>query len=371
MNVWRWFGISLFVLTAVGLVSMTDFSNLASGQGKGSTKETKSTAEAKTSTPETKKTEEPKKTAEPPPPVVGGDTLQFNAFKPKTKFYQKQTTVTTQKMTVMSQEIKQDQKQTFIIEWSAGELDDKQNYIVTQKIVGVEMEINIGGNKITYDSRVSNPKNPMTDFFEQLMKKSELKYTIGQDLTVKSVDGSDELIKALSEINPQMQSLLKEILKKDSLIKMAEPTFFAFPAGGKVSKDLKWEKESKLNLGPIGSYTTKFHFKYDGEKDKKDTIVAEKIDLTYTPPSGDSSLPFTIKKWESKGAEPGSAKYSFDRAKGRFEKAEVNLKFKGELTIEVSNMQTPVVLDQSQTATSTTYDTLEAINDTPPWTKKG
>ncbi len=75
---------------------------------------------------------------------------KFEKGKP---FYQEMTTDTTQKMTVMGQNITQVQKVTFFLSWTPVDKDKDGNWTVKQKIEGLAMEIEIGGNKIPFDSR--------------------------------------------------------------------------------------------------------------------------------------------------------------------------------------------------------------------------
>src|ERR1700722_16289062 len=99
--------------------------------------------------------------------------LKFKAFDAKAApFYQRLETTTEQKMSVGSppQEMTQKQTQVFIIKWTPKEMKDSQ-WVVEQTIEGVEMNINIGTTKIEYSSdKTEAAKNPMTEFFESLMK---------------------------------------------------------------------------------------------------------------------------------------------------------------------------------------------------------
>jgi hypothetical protein len=296
-------------------------------------------------------------------PVKGA--LVFEAFKGKNKFYQLQDTETKQDMKVMGQNVVQTQKQKFLIEWTPQDVNKDGDFVVTQRIIGVEMEINIGGNKIAYKSTTDKQKNPMTDFFEQLLKQ-ELKFTIKSDLSeVKSIEGRDAFIKGLSDINPQMQSLLKNILSDDALKKMAEPTWFAFPKDGILPEVGKsWTRKSELNLGPIGKYSTEFEFTYKGPdpKDKDKERIDIKTTLTYTAPTEKAGLPFIIHDAKLT-ASNGTGSAVFDRKKGRFESTEIKMNLNGDLTIEVGSMKTTVSLAQTQTASSTTFDAIpEAWN---------
>ncbi|MBM3993531.1 MAG: hypothetical protein FJ303_05185 [Planctomycetes bacterium] len=377
MNVWRLFGIGLFLLGLACLIGTTQFNAFANDKKvdpkddkKVDTKKVDPKDEKKVDPKDVKKVDpkdekkvDPKDIKKPDPkdekkvdPPKAGAAAAFSAFDKGNKFIQKQYTRTKQEMKVQNQTVIQTQEQTFLIEWSAQDKDAKGNYVVKQKIIGVKMEINIGGNKIVYDSTSpTKAKNPMTDFFEALTKQ-ELTFTISSDLQkVEGVDGDAAFIKGLSEINPQMQNLLKHILSKKALEKMAEPTWFAFPKDvAELATGKTWNRESDLDLGPIGKYKTKFDFKYVELKDKKDKIGIE-TKLTYEAPAEKAGLPFVIHEAKLTATD-GKGEATFDREKGRFESSKLSMKLNGTLTIEVGGMKTTVVLDQDQDATSNTYD---------------
>jgi hypothetical protein len=254
-------------------------------------------------------------------------------------------------MKVMGQTVVQTQDQTFLIQWTPQDKDAQGNYVVKQKILGVKMEINIGGNKIPYDSTsAAKQKNPMTDFFDQLTKE-ELIFTISTDMKVIKVEGHEKFIKGLSDINPQMQNLLKKILDEKALKRMAEPTWYAFPPKGDLSKQT-WSEKSDLDLGPIGKYDTNFDFTYKGA-DGTDEKIEFKTKLTYTAPTDKAGLPFVIHEAKL-DSDSGTGTAVFSRKDGRFKSTELTMKLKGNLTIEVGSMKTTVELTQEQTASSTT-----------------
>jgi Family of unknown function (DUF6263) len=348
MNVWRWLGL-FFFLGAVTCFVGAQLPVYAGGD------KDKKKEEPKKEEP---KKEEPKKGE----PVKGsGEELKFKAFDEKASpFFQEVDTYTTQVMKVMGQDVKQVQKQTFYIEWTPKPKDKQGNYVVEQKVVGVKMNIDIGGNTITFDSFAEKqPQNPMTDFFKALMKQ-KLTFIIMPDLKVDKIEGREEFIKSLSETNPAIKTLLDTIMSKDALTKMAEPTWWAVPSKA-VSKGDTWTKTSELNLGPIGKYDTKFTFTYEGPVQTKQDKIKIDADLKYTQPSKDSTgLPFTIKsaKLESKN---GTGEAFFDRAAGRIDSSKLTMKLEGTLTIEVGNMATEISLNQDQTSTTRTANKLEDL----------
>jgi hypothetical protein len=240
-----------------------------------------------------------------------------------------------------------------MILWTPKEKDKDGNYVVAQQIKGVKMEIDIGGNKIEYDSTKKNPKNPMTDFFEKLTDdKQVLTFHISPKLKVTKIDGREDFIKNLSDINPQMKNLLNAILSDKALQKMAEPTWWAYPPEGVVPADKKWKDTATLELGPIGTYKTDFEFTYKG-----DDKIGIKSNLTYSAPAAadKAGLPFVIEdaKLTSKSGE-GEAVY--DKAAGRFKSTSLDMEIKGDLKIAVGNQTTTVELTQTQKANSITRD---------------
>ncbi len=289
-------------------------------------------------------------------PALGQDTvdLKWNFEKDKT-FFQEMNTETKQTMKVMGMDITQNQKQTFIFSWTPKEKDKDGNWTVVQKIVGVKMEIEIGGNKISYDSTKDvGTNNPLAEFFKALVG-SEFKLTITPDMKVTKIEGREEFVKKLVAANQQMEPLLKQILGEEALKQMADPAFAAVPTKP-VKKGEKWTKESKLNMGPIGSYNTTYNYTYEGPQDKLEKIKVETT-LTYQPPPPNASggLPFQIKAADLKSKD-ATGTILFDKAKGRLDSSEMNLKLEGKLTIDIGGMPTEVELSQTQKTTVKTSD---------------
>src|SRR5215467_3756229 len=70
--------------------------------------------------------------------------------KPIAPFYQTMTTTTTQNMTVTGTKVEQKQDQTFYFMWTPTKIDKEKNTVtLEQKIIGLKMNIDIGGSKIT------------------------------------------------------------------------------------------------------------------------------------------------------------------------------------------------------------------------------
>ena len=161
-------------------------------------------------------------------------------------------------MKVMNQNIEQKQEQTFVIEWTPKDRMTRANYVVSQKIVGVEMDIDIGGNKITYDSTQKNAKNPMTDFFDQL--KQELTFT-HQPRPEGEIDvrGPRRIHQGPERHQPADEAAAQGDPERGSPQEDGRADLVGLPQAGKEQKS--WtDLKATLDLGPIGTYKTKFDF---------------------------------------------------------------------------------------------------------------
>jgi hypothetical protein len=292
--------------------------------------------------------------------------LELKAFDEKaTPFWQELVTKTDQTLTVAGQTVTQKQTQTFYLSWTPQKMEGG-NWVVEQAIIGVKMNIDIGGNKISYDSTDPNQtqqSNPMTDFFN-VLKTLKLTLTIdSKTLEVKEVKGRKEFVDKLAATNPQMLNLLNNILSDDAIKQMAQPTWGAVPKSDvKIVKDATWKVEPKLALGAIGTYESKFVYTYDGPaKDKKDVVeIKVKPSLKYIPPSTEKkdSLPFTIRKESTLNSDEkdSSGTVYFNTSKGRVDESKINMKLAGKLIIEVAGLETTVDLVQTQESVVKTLD---------------
>jgi hypothetical protein len=285
-------------------------------------------------------------------------TWKFEKNKP---FYQKMVTKTTQTMKVMNNDVTQKQEQTFYFSWTPLEEKDGK-WIIEQKILGVQMDIDIGGSPIKYDSTsaaANNASNPLSEFFKALVG-STFKLTLDpKTLKITNIDGRKAFVDKLVTANKQMQPLLEKILSDDALREMAEPTF-AVVSNDPVEKGKTWKKETKLDMGPIGSYKNEYTYTYEGseEKTKLDKIKVD-TKLTYTPPEktdGVGGLPFKIKSADL-ASKNANGTIWFNKDKGRVDKTSMSLDLAGKLEIEIGGQPTKVELTQNQTTEVTTSDT--------------
>lgn len=314
-----------------------------------------------------KKDTEPKKT-EPKKEAAGKDkdagkpTLAWK-FETSKPFYQTMTTKTDQTMKVMNNDVTQKQTQTFYFSWTPLEKLPDGKWKLEQKILGVKMDIDIGGGApIKYDSTAppaaGNAGSPLGEFFNAL-KGSAFTVTIDpKTYKITEIKGRDEFVGKLSKANRQMESLLNKILSEDALREMAEPTFAAVP-NKTVEKGEKWNKTTSLDMGPIGKYKNEYTYTYEGANESKLDKIEVSSKLTYVPPDkteGIGGLPFRIKNAELKSKE-SKGTILFDREKGRVTKSDMSVELTGTLDIEIGGQQTKVELNQTQKTDISTSDT--------------
>ena len=116
--------------------------------------------------------DDPPKPPPAPPPApapadAGGKANLAWKFEKGQTFYQKMTTDDQQTMKVLNNDVTQTQKQTFYFSWTPTE-QNGDDWTVSQKIIGVKMDIDLGGSKISYDStKTDDPHNALGDFFKR------------------------------------------------------------------------------------------------------------------------------------------------------------------------------------------------------------
>lgn len=292
-------------------------------------------------------------------PAFGQESATLSwKFQEGKPFFQEMTTETKQTMKVMGSDITQTQKQTFFFGWTP-EKKDGDNWILKQKIEGVRMQIDIGGQPISYDStKEGQTASALGDFFKALVG-SEFKVTVNKEFKVIKIEGREDFVKKLSSANPQMETLLKQILNDDALKEMADPTFSAVPPGSKKVGE-SWEKPSKLDMGPIGRYENTYKYTYSGKDKEKTKLDSIKVDTTlkYLPPGdavGGGGLPFKIKSASLSSKNAGGT-ILFDNEKGRVESSSMRVELEGSLSIEIGGQTTEVKLSQTQSTTVATHD---------------
>lgn len=305
-----------------------------------------------------------------PTPSTGGTKFEtkFELNKP---LFMKMTTNVKQSIKVQgSGDSNQSHTQTFYFKWTP-EKQEGDKWIVNLTIEGAALDLNIGGNPVKYnslDTSATATANPaLAEYFGKLIG-SELKVTFDKSMAVEKVEGRDELLKKLQNVNPQMEAMLRKILTEEALKQMADPSFGLSVPGDKKVND-SWEKKTSLALGPIGSYdvTNKFTFKgknTDGADAAEKDL--DKVDVTSTltykaPTDQQEGLLFRIKGGTLESVDPKPGYILYNAKTGRIIKSNLTVTMKGTLNVIVGGQDTNVDLTQEQTTEVATSDTSYTI----------
>jgi Family of unknown function (DUF6263) len=263
---------------------------------------------------------------------------KFEVGKP---FYQEMTTETKLDMKVMGQSVTHNQKVTFYMSWNPVACDKDGNWTVKQKIEGVKMDVEIGGNKVPFDStEKGGGGNPLVG--------SEFTLTIDKTMSITKVEGRDECLKKLIEKNKQDDPLLKIIL--DEALKQMSESLFSVVPEKPVKKGDSWTKTSLVKMGPIASLETNYQYTYEGPDESRLQKIKIETTMKYNPPgpNADGPLPFKIVKADLSSKEL-NGRILFDATKGRVRSSDITMHLTGTLTLEIGGMASEVTLDQTQT----------------------
>lgn len=287
---------------------------------------------------------------------------KFEKDKP---FYEEITTQTKSTMKVMGTDLSYSMKLTFYWSWLPKEQDAKKNWLIRQRIEAVQMECDMGGIKLEFDSvKEIASITPLSDFFRALVG-SEFMLMIGPDSKVNRVEGREEFLKRLVTANQPMEPLFRQILDGDAIKQIADATLGVVP-NRPVKTGESWTFESKLNMGAIGTYDSVVKYTYEGQdaKDPARAKISASPTVKYAAPAEAkvNPLPFKVKSAELKCRDArGSA--LFNVAKGRLTSADQTLKIEGKLTVEIGGAANDVEIEQTQTTTT-------RISDDNPLTKR-
>src|SRR6185369_10870774 len=87
------------------------------------------------------------------------------SFAKAWSFLQTMTTETRQTTKVLNNEVVQSQGQTFYFSWTPEKLAG-DNWIVRQRIERIQLTIDVGGSRLSYDSNAPGAANPLSNFKE-------------------------------------------------------------------------------------------------------------------------------------------------------------------------------------------------------------
>ena len=251
-------------------------------------------------------------------------------------FYMIMNTKTIEDMIVLGQKVSQAQDVTYYFSFTPLERDKDLNWKIKQRIEGLKMEVEIGGNNIP------------SDFYKALIG-SEFMLTMDKNMKITKIQGGGEFLKKLVKENPQAEPLLKIILSDEALKQMSDPAFSVVPDKS-VKKGDSWTKTAVLNVGPIGTFDTNYKYTYEGSEENKLRKIKLNITLKYNSPDPNAVgvLPFKIMKADLTSKESNGS-ILFDSTKGRVVSSDMTMHLTGTLTIEIGGAASDVTLDQTQT----------------------
>jgi RNA polymerase sigma factor (sigma-70 family) len=275
-------------------------------------------------------------------------------FEKEKPFYQEMTTETIQTIKVMDRDVKQTQTQTFYFSWTPTERDKYGNWLLKQKIDGVKIDIDIGGEKTEYDSNKNeDANNPLAAFYKALTG-AEFNITLDEWVNIKKVEGRDQFLRKLLAKRPELQTLANPIISEDAVRGMIEKCLFPEVLAGLLRPGDSWTRKAKLDMGFLGVCQTTSEYTYVGKEGNLDRIkVHTKLDGL--PTAVDTpNLAFTIRDGNMKSE--GAGVVLFDGKNGRVVHMQLDQKLEGELTVTVAGADSKVQLSQRQKTTVKTTD---------------
>jgi RNA polymerase sigma factor (sigma-70 family) len=279
-------------------------------------------------------------------------------FVPGRPFYQEVTTETDQSMKVMGNDVLQRQKQTFVYRWTPGK-QEGGNQELEQKVERVALEIEIGGNKLTFDStRDQTSKSPLAEFYNFLVG-AQFKVTLNKEHKVLKIEGRDELLKKLAAARPGQKKVADEVLNVNTLRRMSEGLLAGLPSRG-VRKGDSWTRKETLDTSSGMGYEATYRYTYEGREGKLDRITIKLESVQVSGEAGKGGLPYSIRRSGVRPVE-SSGVLLFDREKGRIVLLDTTWKLEGPLEIEIGGQEAVVNIRQRERITMRTTDTLPGL----------
>jgi hypothetical protein len=276
-------------------------------------------------------------------------------FEKGQTFYQEVTTESEQRITVAgTAETATKQRQIFLYRFTPLR-QEGDGWVVSQVVEGLRGEVDLGGNKITFDStRPDVDQSPLTKFY-RAFGGWECRLTLDGDRKVTRVEGIEELKKRLTKDDPDTATGLGAVLTEDVVREMAGHNFNALP-GREAGKRESYTRTRRLDMGPVGRWVTTYEFAYAGKEDKLEKFTLAGAEMTYqAPEAGAGTLPFVVKKGDFK-TKKADGFLLFDPRRGRLERSKLTLKLEGTLEIEIGGNVSSLSLSQTQKVTVKTTD---------------
>src|SRR5438067_12222441 len=203
----------------------------------------------------------------PAAPAADGPAELRWKFEKDKPIYEEVTTQTKSTLKVMGNDLTQTMRTTFFWSWTPKEQDAKKNWIIRQKLEAAQLECDIGGLKVEFDSVKDIASiNPLSDFFRALVG-SEFILMVSPDSKVTRVDGREEFLKRLVTANQPMEPMFRQVLDGDVVKQMAEAVMGVAP-NRPVKPGDTWTVAGKLSMGVLGHFDSQVKYTCEGPDPK-------------------------------------------------------------------------------------------------------
>jgi hypothetical protein len=197
----------------------------------------------------------------------------------------------------------------------------------------------------------ATPGSPVASSQVRPLEDAVLTITLNAKKEVIKLEGYEDIVKRVTNDDPNSGKMIRDIIKEDTLRRSAEEAFGFLP-DKPLNKGDKWERKLEHSLGPLGAIQATHTYTYEGPEPPKEGKELHKIsvksELSYVPPkSGNSGFQFQITKGELK-TESASGTILFDAEAGRLVSSETKLRCRGTLTIAVQGQNHEFVIEQDQ-----------------------
>jgi hypothetical protein len=259
-------------------------------------------------------------------PAHAQTNLQWK-LKEGDKFYVESVSTTKYSVDIMGKNLKWDETTMMVISYTV-KAKNNDGLVITQKYERVRVKSQGGLGAGTG-----------LDKLPERMEGATFTFTLSPDNKISNFQGYDAFLKNLIQGMEDVARFAKAFFTEDVLKQTIEDTFGALP-NKTVNTGDTWKQESKMSIGPFGTFKSAKNFSYKG-KEKGEDVIAYTADLTYTPPKGDVAgleALFKIVRGEFK-SENARGSLTYDPAKGRLTGAQESMVFRGRLTLEVAMNQ--------------------------------
>jgi hypothetical protein len=311
------------------------------------------------------------------------------------------TTKSEQKWAVNEMIVRQDQAATYVMRLTPESQDAAGNWIVGFKILALKKEIDIGGNRVEFDSAKQAPARSAGLEFMRALTALELQVQFDPDMQVRKISGYDAF---LQKVAAKWRRPVQKDYGEPTIKAWLDSLFDGVP-GRAVRRGQSFARERTFALGPLGYWVSRSAFSYEGDKNGLDVIqckttsshhalsvhdekllallIADLNDDSYTVRqkatrrledfgsaavpalkrslAGDLSLEqrrrieallkhvgplFIIRSGLKSSA--GTGCFLFDRAKGQVHSGETTFSFAGPMTIDIGGVETDLSIEHTE-----------------------